>query len=623
MFAFTASCRRSAQWAVLNCLGSTNVLPLLALWVSLPVQAADTPAPSEARQLVAAAVQAEVAGVPSQYSSLLQLASRSAPDNKLAHWLLGQVQISGKWISVEEAERRAAHDPLLSDYHERRMAAAATPKEQLRLACWCRDHGLYDEAQLHWSIVLSLDPNNKEARRSSDVHWLDGQYVSRTQAAEQKSRIQAMKEATKYWEPIVARWRRAVSGRDLPAHDAALAEIRANKRLDVIPTLEAVTLGRDAHQSMHTEECVQITIAFLDALARLPEQAATESIVRHAVLAPGDKPRSLAIAELKKRDQHNYVPMLLAGLTMPIESSYQISTAPDGAVFYHHSLYREAADSDWAWDASYSMMRHPGSVIDIDDYDRLLGIDRAATVKRSQDVPSPTSIRTAYAGSATKIEAEVEAMDNKIARINAQIMPVLAATTDKDFATAKQWWEWWDDANEYYKSEHPVIREGDSQSNGSDYLIRRCSCFAKGTAVLTKTGRVPIESIEAGEFVLSQDVNTGELTYKPVITTTHWPGRKMLTLSLEREKITATPGHAFWVAGSGWRMSKELGDDARLHGVNSCSRVQSVAPATDADAYNLVVADFNTYFVGQAGILVHDVTPRQPTISAVPGVSKQ
>ena len=39
-------------------------------------------------------------------------------------------------------------------------------------------------------------------------------------------------------------------------------------------------------------------------------------------------------------------------------------------------------------------------------------------------------------------------------------------------------------------------------------------------------------------------------------------------------------------------------------------------------AHNLVVADFNTYFVGQRKILVHDVTPRRPTTSIVPGLKQ-
>jgi hypothetical protein len=68
-------------------------------------------------------------------------------------------------------------------------------------------------------------------------------------------------------------------------------------------------------------------------------------------------------------------------------------------------------------------------------------------------------------------------------------------------------------------------------------------------------------------------------------------------------------------------MSKELGDGAILHSVNGPVRVESIEPVEEAEAYNLVVADFNTYFVGKSGILVHDNTPRRPTTAVVPGLA--
>ena len=79
-------------------------------------------------------------------------------------------------------------------------------------------------------------------------------------------------------------------------------------------------------------------------------------------------------------------------------------------------------------------------------------------------------------------------------------------------------------------------------------------------------------------------------------------------------------GHPLWVAGVGWRMAKELGDGAILHGVNGPVRIDAIESADEAEAYNLIVADFNTYFVGTSGVLVHDNTPREPTTATVPGL---
>jgi hypothetical protein len=70
-------------------------------------------------------------------------------------------------------------------------------------------------------------------------------------------------------------------------------------------------------------------------------------------------------------------------------------------------------------------------------------------------------------------------------------------------------------------------------------------------------------------------------------------------------------------------MAKELGDSASLHGVNGGTRVRGVEEAKNAEAYNLVVADFSTYFVGETGVLVHDNTFRKPTQAIVPGHVKK
>ena len=54
-------------------------------------------------------------------------------------------------------------------------------------------------------------------------------------------------------------------------------------------------------------------------------------------------------------------------------------------------------------------------------------------------------------------------------------------------------------------------------------------CFAAGTLVWTKTGQRPIESLEIGDLVLAQNVDTGELAYKPVIGRTVRPPKRLVT----------------------------------------------------------------------------------------------
>ena len=79
-----------------------------------------------------------------------------------------------------------------------------------------------------------------------------------------------------------------------------------------------------------------------------------------------------------------------------------------------------------------------------------------------------------------------------------------------------------------------------------------------------------------GDLVLAQDVDTGELAYKPVLGRTVRPPGPLLRFTIGRESLVSTAGHPFWVAGTGWRMAKELEGGAMLHGVTGSTRVEAV-----------------------------------------------
>jgi intein/homing endonuclease len=154
------------------------------------------------------------------------------------------------------------------------------------------------------------------------------------------------------------------------------------------------------------------------------------------------------------------------------------------------------------------------------------------------------------------------------------------------------------------------------------------SCFAPGTKVWTQTGRTAIEKIKVGDRVLAQDVDTGELAYKPVLGVSIRPPQERLKIGVGADSFVATPGHPFWVDGKGWQLAKQLEVGQILHGVAGGTPVESIEaletdPTSDGYSYNLYVADFESYFVGEHGILVHDNDPRQPTASIVPGLTAE
>ena len=111
-----------------------------------------------------------------------------------------------------------------------------------------------------------------------------------------------------------------------------------------------------------------------------------------------------------------------------------------------------------------------------------------------------------------------------------------------------------------------------------------------------------------------------ELALKPVLRTTERPPENLFKLDVGRESIECTGGHPFWVSGQGWVKARNLESSARLHAVAGTRVIGNVEQAGLEVTYNLIVADFHTYFVGEGKILTHDNTIRGPTGAVVPGL---
>jgi hypothetical protein len=219
-----------------------------------------------------------------------------------------------------------------------------------------------------------------------------------------------------------------------------------------------------------------------------------------------------------------------------------------------------------------------------------------------------------------------EEANAKIAQQNDRVCEALAIVTDQELpASPQSWWQWWNDHNEVYVSEDKPLRQAFQSDQVSlvdstppAVSAGTLDCLAAGTQVCTAAGPTAIEAIKVGDLVLSQNPETGELAYKPVLRTTVRPPGKLVKIQAGKDTIQSSGGHTFWVDGSGWVKARKLGGGARLHAVSGATTVES-AEQTDvvARTYNLIVADFHTYFVGYERVLSHDNTVRK-AISASP-----
>jgi hypothetical protein len=155
---------------------------------------------------------------------------------------------------------------------------------------------------------------------------------------------------------------------------------------------------------------------------------------------------------------------------------------------------------------------------------------------------------------------------------------------------------------------------------GADYnevpgwCVKPNYCFAAGTPVDTEHGDRPIESIAVGERVWARDVTSGAIALRTVVNRYRTNGVKVVDLELssalgQRERVAVTPGHLFWIEGAGWTRADSL--SARpLWSIEDRLSAQIVGEGAEpATVYNLEVAEFHSYFVGRAHVLVHNGDP--------------
>jgi len=215
--------------------------------------------------------------------------------------------------------------------------------------------------------------------------------------------------------------------------------------------------------------------------------------------------------------------------------------------------------------------------------------------------------------------------------VNQQIGGLLAAATGQKLASNPEMWrQWWSHYNEVYTAGDKPLR-GTYQRDEVKYASpvaagsspETSECLAAGTPVWTEYGPMPVEKIQVGDRVLSQDPQTGQVACKAVVRTTFRTPEKLTRLEAGDQTIRSTGGHPFWVAGKGWTKARDLAPGMQLHGVAGAVPVQSVAAGGVAATYNLIVADYHTYFVGSSKVLTHDNTIPQPTRALVPGLAER
>lgn len=557
--------------------------------------------------LVAAALESQLSGDMALRDKLLQQALDADPDCRLAHWLRGEIRFNGEWRSLAAVHKLVAENPAYEEYAALRSEMSGTPDEHEQLARWCFQQGLENEEIYHWAHVLRANPSHQFARGRLGVRpYRGGLYTN--QQIEDAERQQASSAAifAKMKPQFLALCRQAVS-EEGTARAAAFAALSNVADVREIPALE-YAVEREGKLASENE-ALELYLAIVESLSKSDDPQATHRLLDYAVFAMRPQVRQAAAQKLKPRPVTDYVPQLMGALAAPIEAEVFSFTAADGTVFYEANYAQAGPLADY--------QARQGSVSKVYQSGGTLGRGGGPG---PNTLHQQLNLRQSTAARATAARRHVEATNAQINTQNLRVREVLANVFEGDLGDdPKAYWQAWTDFNELYVPERETITLADEMNY---QYIPTMSCFAAGTPIWTQAGPRPIEQIVAGDMVLSQDTATGEIAFRPVMETTIRPPSKMVRIDAGGSPIDATLGHRFWINGKGWEMAKFLAPDAALQSVSGSATVASVEPLPleqEAEAYNLVVNDFHTYFVGDAKLLVHDNSCPKPTASKVPG----
>ena len=146
--------------------------------------------------------------------------------------------------------------------------------------------------------------------------------------------------------------------------------------------------------------------------------------------------------------------------------------------------------------------------------------------------------------------------------------------------------------------------------SGYSGYLKNGACFVAGTTVATATGLVAIEKIKAGDLVWAWDEETGDVALKPVVETYINETTELTHIFVSGEEIVATPTHPFYCPVKGWTDAAHLRAGDILVLVNGeyvvVEKVQHELLESPVKVYNFQVADYHTYYVSDAGVLVHN-----------------
>ena len=576
------------------------------------------------------------------YSVLDRRASLDATRTKDAApdvwWHSGYLRSDNGWTSYEESIRDSQTNQLEQEYDRLKRTFADHPTIHHKLAKWCLENDRPDQYRAHMQAAAARNKSllTKQNLRRMGFKEFGGSWLSPETVYELAKQRAAIDRSLAEWGPSCRNIREGLTGN---ARERSLAE----KQLKEIDSPNAV-LAIDTIFGTGAVECQRLAV---NAFSRIDSVLSSRTLAKYAVFSPHGSVRQVAIESLTERRKEDFVPEILDLLATEttVDYSNPARSITDVSIYelrllaalpplaFHIKVERDTRRHTQVFLDSETRITFESRLPVFDSYAEntnpnppyadfrisrpLQSRDGILKLQRAKDLHETHKLRL---DEAIRVTGH---MNVETSQLNNRVYPILQQVANEQSDDPEFWWKWWDTYTDVDAPVREVIEVAQAREQNQVTFAVASSCFVAGTPIVTALGLRHVETLQIGDQVLSQDVDTGELRFRVVEQTTIRPARPTVWVSFgAAEPIRCTGGHNFWKAGTGWTKARDLKPGDRIRTPTKTCTVSGVQEAAPAKTYNLVVEGFHTYFVGESGLLVQDVLPLTPTDMVLPGLSR-
>jgi Pretoxin HINT domain len=323
----------------------------------------------------------EAHGLSAERTRQLALAVLRDPSHALARGLLGMVAHEGKWQRPEQVSRSTREDrdreARLGEYLKRRAKTPDRAEDQWKLALWCEQNDLKQEATAHVYRVLMLDPSREAAWKRLGFKKSGGHWSKPEQIAASKAEVQAQHKASAHWKAAFEKWADALSHKDKARRAEAekgLAEVTDPRAVPMIWVIFA--------QSSAERQRIAVRL-----LGQIDSPGASRALALLAVMSPNAAVRGDATASLRRRDPREFGPLLIGMFRQPVKYQVQAVGGPGSPGVLAIEKPDAKVNRAYSPPPAPTVRFMPGDVITSDDYGLPVLVHTSTGFQFGGDVP--------------------------------------------------------------------------------------------------------------------------------------------------------------------------------------------------------------------------------------------